>query len=301
MRWLGTQSLFRRFSSVGASRATIFPIRSMMKIPFRLSLYCLSIFAFWPGLIFAQSRPTPANPATIKAAVAKHAASFTKLSASSPVVSKNLDYLSEALARSVMKGTGKLPSDALRAESRELIFAMMEGIFNVERILESGEEYANFAASRLSETEAQLLLKVAEGNARLVMKYFEKREIVTLSFLGLSGDGFNAYFRSAMINSMRWQRGEYEFERSQLFPYRDSVEKRLYELMDAEERKVHELGNDELTVLSKDLVSWTKYKKSLPSDEEPFAIVRGSLDKIFQALVKRYASRPTDGVGTSIK
>ncbi len=232
----------------------------------------------------------PANPATIKAAVAKHAASFSKLSASSPVVSKNLDYLSEALALSVMKGTGKSPSNALRSESRELIFAMMEGIFNIERILESSEAYVNFAASRLSETEAQLLLKTVEGNARL-MKYVEKREIVMLSFLGWSGDGFNAYFRSAMINSKRWQQGEYEFESSQLFPYRDAVERRLYGLMDAEERKIHELGNDELTVLSKSVESWTKYRKSLPNDEEPFAIVTGLLDKIFPALVKRYASK----------
>jgi hypothetical protein len=262
----------------------------MMKIPYKLFLYFLGILAFWPGFVLAQSPPTPANPATIKAVAAQYAATFTNISADSLAVRKNLDYLGEAFALSVMKGTGRSPSGSLRAECREFIFAMMEGIFAIERILENSDEYANFAASRLTDNEARLLLKTVEGNARLTTKYAEKREIETLVFLGWSGDGFNAYFRSAMINAKHWQRGEYAFETAQLFPYQVALVQKLYARFDAEERKIFDLSNDELRLIVKGQTIWTNYRKSLPRDMKPFAIVTDKLDKLFPMLVKKYAS-----------
>jgi hypothetical protein len=246
--------------------------------------------------VAAQSSTKPRDLTNLKLALEIDSKIIPHLSEDSAAVKKTLDYLGAALAITVMEGTGKIPSGGLKADSREQVFKLMKAVFALEKELQTSVEFTKFAATKISEKQAQIILKRMRTNALLAKKYQEKRELEILTFLGPLLGGFTRHFERAMVRSKHWKPSDASFERQEIFPYEDSLIESLKTKMSDDEKAIDDIGVEELDVLNALSTIWLEFQHSQPRDREPSAFTADRLESILSALIKKHAPESVGSV-----
>lgn len=240
--------------------------------------------------VAAQPLTKPRDLANLKLALEIDSKIIPHLSEDSVAVKKTLDYLGEELAITVMEGTGKIPSSALKVDSREQVFKLMKVVFALEKELQTSVEFTKFAATKISDKQAQIILKRMRTNDLLAKKYKEKRELEILTFLGPLLGGFTRHFERAMVRSKYWKPSDASFERQEIFPYEDMLIEKLKTKMSDDEKAIDDIGVEELDVLNALSTVWLEFQHSQPRDKEPSAVTADTLGIILPALIKEHAS-----------
>ncbi len=252
--------------------------------------FSLLITAMLATSVAAQTATKPRDLANLKLAFEIDSKIIPNLSEDSMAVKKTLDYLSEALAITVMGGTGKVPTTALKVETREQVFKLMKVVFALEKELQTSVECTKFAATKISDKQAQITLKRMRTNTVLAKKYKEKRELEILTFLGPLLGGFTRHFERAMVRSKHWKPSDGSFERQEIFPYEDMLIENLKTKMSDDEKAIDDIGVEELDVLNALSTIWLEFQHSQPRDKEPSAVTADTLGIILPALIKKHAS-----------
>jgi hypothetical protein len=253
--------------------------------------FSLLITAILANSVAAQTDTKPRDLANLKLAFEIDSKIIPHLSEDSVAVKKTLDYLSEALAITVMEGTGKTPTRALQLEAREQVFKLMKTVFALEKELQTSAEFAKFAATKISDDQAQILLKRMRINTMLAKKHEEKRELEILAFLGPLVGGFTRHFERAMVISKRWKSSNCNsgFEHREILPYEDMLIEKLKTKMSADEKALDDIGIDELDILNSISTIWLEFQHLQPRNKEPFSVTIDSLKSVLPTLTKKHA------------